>query len=85
VTPWNKNGYEYAIKYGAKIDVVSPVWYEMGHKIDGDIWVEGTMNTTWLRIMKEKNPRTKIYPRLVFKLDTFTQQDLVTFLTSEQY
>jgi len=43
LTPWNAKGYEYALKYGAKIDVISPVWYEMGQKKnEADIWVEGS-------------------------------------------
>lgn len=49
LTPWNQLGYEYSLKYGSKIDVISPVWYEMGLKQnEADIWIEGAMNSTWL-------------------------------------
>lgn len=73
VTPWNSKGYDYALKYGSKIDVISPVWYEIGHKEKtGEIYIDGSMNSTWLRLMRDKHPNVKIYPRLVFKLDSFT-------------
>ena len=49
ITPWNQKGYEYSLIYGSKIDVISPVWYEMGMKQnEADIWIEGAMNSTWL-------------------------------------
>ena len=28
-TPWNKEGKDLALKYSEKIDIVSPVWFDM--------------------------------------------------------
>jgi hypothetical protein len=29
VTPWNRNGYEFALKYSQKFTMISPVWYQI--------------------------------------------------------
>ncbi len=39
-TPWNKKGGEYVVKYAKKIDIVSPVWFDLKPEV-----VQGKYNT----------------------------------------
>jgi len=69
-TPWNTKGNEYALKYANKINIFSPVWFDLKVKQVSqkfyDIEIEGHHNVDkeYLAKLKANNPNIQIYPRL---------------------
>lgn len=49
-TPWNKKGSELVVKYAKKIDIVSPVWFDLKPEV-----VQGKYNTNVRKLFLIKN------------------------------
>ena len=69
ITPWNKEGYDYAEKYSEKFDIISPTWFELKpEEIDGEfqIILDGSNNvdSSYMKRLKNKNKNILILPRL---------------------
>ncbi|KAH9585452.1 Chitinase domain-containing protein 1, variant 4 [Schistosoma haematobium] len=67
VTPWNKLGYEVAKIFGAKFNLIAPVWFEVqGEKKAYTVTGIPEINTEWLSEIRTVNPDVKIVPRFSF-------------------
>ena len=69
ITPWNKNGYDYVLKYSNKFDIICPTWFELKpEEIDGELQIilDGSNNvdSSYMRKLKQENPNILILPRL---------------------
>ncbi|CAG9313765.1 unnamed protein product [Blepharisma stoltei] len=83
LTPWNSKGYDYALKYSAKIDYISPCWYQLnvytvyGYKLEYDLLGEG--NKTFIEASKDL---FKILPRII--LENTNTDDYKKLLESDE-
>ncbi|KAK4469505.1 hypothetical protein MN116_007050 [Schistosoma mekongi] len=67
VTPWNKLGYEVAKIFGAKFDLISPVWFEVqGEKKAYTVTGVHEIDTEWISEIRTMNADIKIVPRFSF-------------------
>nr|CAX69494.1 Chitinase domain-containing protein 1 precursor [Schistosoma japonicum] len=67
VTPWNKLGYEVTKIFGAKFNLISPVWFEVqGEKKAYTITGVHEVDTAWIREIRTVNGDIKIVPRFSF-------------------
>ena len=69
ITPWNKEGYEYTLKYSNKFDIICPTWFELKpEEIDGELQIildaGNNVDSTYMKNLKNKNPNILILPRL---------------------
>ncbi len=64
-TPWNKKGSELVLKYAKKIDIVSPVWFDLKPEV-----LQGKYNT---------NVR-KNYSNIKFAFFHYRLTDLITLI-----
>lgn len=69
ITPWNSDGYQLSLEFGAKFSVIVPVWFQFVKK-DGKYIIQGfdVVKDDWVKEMHEKHPHIKILPRVNFEL-----------------
>lgn len=70
VTPWNSDGYNLSLTFGAKFTIIVPIWFQLGFTDDGQLSIKGhdAINAEWLKEMKMKHPKIIIAPRILFEL-----------------
>ena len=70
VTPWNSVGYDLLLNFGGKFSYVVPTWltYDCSSSTPHYIGLD-VVNETWLKLMKEQHPNTKILVRLAVLSD----------------
>jgi chitinase domain-containing protein 1 len=69
VTPWNSHGYDIAKTFTKKFDYISPVWLSVKRTGFEKYLIEGAhdIDIKWIEILKEKNPKVHIVPRVIFE------------------
>lgn len=84
VTPWNSHGYDVA-KTFAKFSLISPVWLQILYNRKGDYKVAGLhdVDQGWIVDVKQKNPSSKIVPRVLFDGWSASNYDTLFSSTSE--
>ncbi|KAH7817352.1 putative chitinase domain containing 1 precursor [Monocercomonoides exilis] len=83
VTPWNKKGFEVALRSYGKFDYLVPVWYQV--KLGKSLSLNGqdSVDTKWIKAIRSHEDAfgrkpPKILPRIHF--DHWTKQDFISFL-----
>uniref|UniRef100_A0A2M4AG64 Chitinase domain-containing protein 1 n=1 Tax=Anopheles triannulatus TaxID=58253 RepID=A0A2M4AG64_9DIPT len=83
VTPWNNRGYDVAKIWGAKFDLVSPVWLQVLRKGPKQYEIGGVhdIDDGWAKDVKKAGSsiRNRVVPRVLF--DRFTDRDFSQLLT----
>jgi len=77
VTPWNSHGYDVAKMFGAKFNLVSPVWLQV--KPDYTIGGEHDIDLGWVEDVRETGSR--LVPRILF--DGWTGRDFVSLFQDQ--
>ena len=69
VTPWNSHGYEIAKIFTKKFDYICPVWLSVKRTSMEKYVIEGINNIDkkWVETLKEKNPKIRVVPRVIFE------------------
>jgi chitinase domain-containing protein 1 len=69
ITPWNNHGYDLVKIFTKKFDYISPVWLNIKRKGNEQYVIGGThdIDKKWIEVLKEKNPKIKIVPRIIFE------------------
>jgi spore germination protein YaaH len=80
ITPWNKEGMDLALTNAAKIDFLSPCWFELKPEtLNGkfNIKIEGSdhVDNEFLYKIREKNNKLKVVPR--FNCQSFSAEHFV--------
>ncbi|KAI3642126.1 hypothetical protein MP228_011681 [Amoeboaphelidium protococcarum] len=92
VTPWNSHGYDVAVKFRSKFDIISPVWFQIRPRDGGgyDINGEHDVDAKWIQRVKYGNyefsqqpsvdgsHKVEIMPR--FRLELQSQTDAINLL-----
>ncbi|KAI3636176.1 hypothetical protein MIR68_005528 [Amoeboaphelidium protococcarum] len=92
VTPWNSHGYDVAVKFRSKFDIISPVWFRIRPRNGGgyDINGEHDVDSQWIQRVKYGNNQStlkssvdgshkvEIMPR--FRLELQSQTDAINLL-----
>jgi chitinase domain-containing protein 1 len=83
ITPWNSHGYDLAKIFAKKIDYISPVWLTIKRTGNEKYLIDGThdIDKKWIEILKEKNPKIKIVPRIIF--EAWSVDDIHALFQSE--
>ncbi|CAI2355515.1 unnamed protein product [Caenorhabditis sp. 36 PRJEB53466] len=72
VTPWNNHGYTLAEKTVHKLTHISPVWFQAKPDFQNKeligCTIEGShdIDRDWIERLRNKNPKIKIVPRILF-------------------
>lgn len=62
VTPWNNHGYDIAKVFGAKFDMISPVWFQVLHKGNNEYEIGGMhdIDLNWIKDVREAGPEEQL-------------------------
>jgi len=87
VTPWNSHGYDLAKWAAHKFTHISPVWFQLRSKLDGEnlsCQLDGThdIDQDWMTDLKKNNSNLNIVPRIIF--EGWFGNDLKKFLTDKR-
>jgi len=86
-TPWNNQGEEMIVKYAKKLDIFSPVWFDLkpellDKKYNTNIDGSNYINKDLIKKIKDNNSEAQIIPR--FNCQGFNQETL-SMMVSEQH
>ncbi|XP_061386615.1 chitinase domain-containing protein 1 [Musca vetustissima] len=89
VTPWNSHGYDVAKIFAPKLDIISPVWFQIV-KQAGNYVIQGKhdIDSRWIKSVKDKSRSgaasrtTEFFPRILF--ENFRNEDYTKLLSSEK-
>eukprot|EP01098_Paradermamoeba_levis_P006232 TRINITY_DN2590_c0_g1_i1.p1 TRINITY_DN2590_c0_g1~~TRINITY_DN2590_c0_g1_i1.p1 ORF type:complete len:392 (-),score=105.47 TRINITY_DN2590_c0_g1_i1:83-1258(-) len=75
ITPWNAKGYDLALKFPQKFDLLSPCWYQLKQDANFKPFLQGKegVNRKWLQQIQEANPKVGIIPRFIIEWDSGEQ------------
>ena len=82
VTPWNSHGYDLAKTFGAKLNLVSPVWLQVTVSPNDDYLIGGAhdIDQGWIKEVTKQG--AKIVPRILF--DRWTGQNYVSLFQEKE-
>jgi chitinase domain-containing protein 1 len=83
ITPWNSHGYDLAKIFTKKFDYISPVWLKIKRTGYEKYLIDGThdIDKNWIEVLKEKNSKIKIVPRIIF--EEWSTDDIHALFQSE--
>eukprot|EP00730_Choanoeca_flexa_P009300 TRINITY_DN12625_c1_g1_i2.p1 TRINITY_DN12625_c1_g1~~TRINITY_DN12625_c1_g1_i2.p1 ORF type:complete len:408 (+),score=71.00 TRINITY_DN12625_c1_g1_i2:80-1303(+) len=84
VTPWNKGGYDTAVRFRGKLTHVSPVWFQMERRGPEKYELKGEQDVDqdWLAQVKaptDDGKTVRVVPRVI--VESLNQPDLIALLT----
>ena len=87
VTPWNQRGYQVALDYKSKLDIVVPTWYTLTLNGRESLILSGqdSVNTPWVKRIRSTaadQSVPKVIPRILF--DRWQLNDWVTLINSDE-
>lgn len=84
VTPWNSKGYDVAKTFGAKLDLVSPVWLQIKRNGRKRYELTGThdIDQSWMSGVRAASASVRFVPRILF--EKFKAEDLHALFNSEE-
>ncbi|XP_073826363.1 chitinase domain-containing protein 1 [Musca autumnalis] len=88
VTPWNSHGYDVAKIFAPKLDIVSPVWFQIVKQNNYVIQGKHDIDSRWMKAVKDKSKSgaasriTEFFPRILF--ENFRNEDYTKLLSSEK-
>lgn len=58
---WNNHGYDVAKTFGAKFNIISPVWLQVQHKRNNKYEISGThdVDAKWIQDVRKTGPPGK--------------------------
>lgn len=62
VTPWNNHGYDVAKIFGAKFDMISPVWLQVISVGQANYEISGThdVDANWIKAVRKAGPKNQL-------------------------
>lgn len=62
VTPWNNHGYDVAKIFGAKFDMISPVWLQVVSSGQSSYEITGThdVDANWIKAVRKAGPKNQL-------------------------
>ncbi|KAG2494753.1 hypothetical protein HYH03_006998 [Edaphochlamys debaryana] len=70
VTPWNRLGYEMAVRFRKKLDAVSPVWFQVKQEqgaTEPSITGGHEVNQTWIKALRKGGKGPLVVPRFILE------------------